>query len=267
MEHPPDFESSVDAFSVKLHNFDGPLDLLLYLIKKNEVEISDIPIVLITQQYLDTLELMQELNLDVAGEFLVMAATLIHIKSKMLLPRPETAAGVEGEEEDPRDALVRRLLEHQRYKAAAGLLHEREQLRAAQWQRPDQRVADIAGEDIEPELEVDLFSLLAAFQGVIARAKLRPKVLLPPEQIPVEVRIEQLLERLSETEAFGFDELFADVQDRAGLIVTFLALLEMIRLELVRVFQSGPFGPIRVYRRPRPAGAPHPIGDPEAHRG
>ena len=158
---------------------------------------------------------MQELNLDVAGEFLVMAATLIHIKSKMLLPRPETAAGVEGEEEDPRDALVRRLLEHQKFKAAAGLLHEREQLRAAQWQRPDERVAAIAGDDYEPELEVDLFSLLTAFQAVVERAKQRPKVLLPPEQIPVEVRIEQLLARLSETEACGFEELFADVHDRA----------------------------------------------------
>jgi segregation and condensation protein A len=267
MEHPPEFESSADAFAVKLDNFDGPLDLLLYLIKKNEVDISDIPIVLITQQYLDTIDLMKELNLDVAGDFLVMAATLIHIKSKMLLPRPETAAEVEGQEEDPRDALVRRLLEHQRYKAAAGMLHEREQLRAAQWQRPDDRVAHLAGDDLEPELEVDLFSLLAAFQGVIARAKLRPKVLLPAEQMPVEVRIEQLLDRLSDTQACGFEELFADVQDRAGLIVTFLALLEMIRLELVRVFQSGPFGPIRVYRRPRPAAAPHPIGDPEGERG
>jgi segregation and condensation protein A len=209
---------------------------------------------------------MQELNLDVAGEFLVMAATLIHVKSKMLLPRPETAAGVEGEEEDPRDALVRRLLEHQKFKAAAEMLHEREQVRAAQWARPDGRLAAVTGEDVEPELEVDLFSLLTAFQAVVQRAKQRPKVLLPPEQIPVEVRIEQLLARLSETEACGFEELFADVQDRAGLIVTFLALLEMIRLKLVRVFQSTGFGPIRVYKRPRPADAPHPIGDPEAHR-
>jgi segregation and condensation protein A len=196
-----------------------------------------------------------------------MAATLIHIKSKTLLPRPETAAGVEGEDQDPRDALVRRLLEHQKFKAAAGLLHEREQVRAAQWQRPDERLAAIAGDDYEPELEVDLFSLLTAFQTVMERAKLRPKVVLPAEQIPVELRIEQLLTRLSETQACGFEELFADVEDRAGLIVTFLALLEMIRLKLVRVFQSGGFGPIRVYKRPRPADAPHPIGDPEEHRG
>jgi segregation and condensation protein A len=252
----PDFESAIDAFPVRLDNFEGPLDLLLHLIKRHEVDIHDIPIALITQQYLDTIHLMQDLDLDVAGEFLVMAATLIHIKSKMLLPRPETAAGAEGEQEDPRDALVRRLLEHQKFKAAAGLLHEREQLRSAQWQRPDQVVAHIAGDEYEPELEVDLFSLLAAFQAVVDRAKLRPKVLLPPEQMPVEVRIEQLLARLSETEACGFEDLFADVQTRAGMIVTFLALLEMIRLKLVRVFQQGNFGPIRVYKRDRPDGAP-----------
>ena len=267
MDHQHEFESSPDAFPVKLDNFEGPLDLLLHLIKAHELNIHDIPIALITAQYLATIDLMQELNLDVAGEFLVMAATLIHIKSKMLLPRPETAAGVEGEEEDPRDALVRRLLEHQKFKAAAGLLHEREQLRAAQWLRPDERIAEIAGDDYEPELEVDLFSLLTAFQAVIQRAKLRPKVLVPPEQMSVETRIDQLLARLSETEACGFEDLFSDAHDRAALIVTFLALLEMIRLKLVRVFQSGSFGPIRVYKRARPADAPHPIGDPETHRG
>jgi len=263
----PDFESAPDAFPVKLDQFEGPLDLLLHLIKKNEVSIHDIPIATITAQYLDAIELMHELNLDIAGEFLVMAATLIHIKSKMLLPRPETAAGVEGEQEDPRDALVRRLLEHEKFKAAAGLLHEREQLRAAQWQRPDGRVAEIAGQEYEPELEVDLFTLLTAFQAVVERAKRRPNVLLPPEQISVEARMDQVLERLSESVACGFEDLFADIHDRAGLIVTFLALLEMIRLKLVRVFQSGSFGPIRVYKRPRPADAPHPIGDPETHRG
>jgi segregation and condensation protein A len=267
MAQPHEFESATDAFPVKLQGFEGPLDLLLHLIKKNEVSIHDIPIALITAQYLEAIELIEELNLDVAGDFLVLAATLIHIKSRMLLPRPETAAGDESLEEDPRDALVRRLLEHQKFKAAASLLHEREQLRAAQWLRPDGRIAEIAGEPFERELEVDLFSLLTAFQAVVQRAMHRPKVLLPPEQIPVEVRIEQLLARLSETEACGFDELFADVHSRSGLIVTFLALLEMIRLKLVRVFQAGSFGPIRVYKRSRPADAPHPIGDPEDHHG
>jgi segregation and condensation protein A len=266
VDHQIDFESAADAFPVKLSNFEGPLDLLLHLIRTHELNIHDIPIALITAQYLSAIALLQELDLDVAGEYIVMAATLIHIKSKMLLPRPETAAGVEAEEDDPRDALVRRLLEHEKFKAAAGLLHEREQLRAAQWLRPDGRVAEIAG-DYEPELEVDLFSLLTAFQAVVQRAKQRPGVPLPPEQISVEVRIDQLLARLSETQACGFDDLFADVHDRSGLIVTFLALLEMIRLKLVRVFQSGSFGPIRVYKRSRPADAPYPVGDPEGQRG
>src|SRR5260370_5490047 len=131
---------------VHLDNFEGPVDLLIHLIRKNELNIYDIPIAVITRQYVDAIQLMQELNLDVAGEFLVMAATLIHIKSKLLLPRPETAAGVDGEGEDPRDALVRRLIEHQKFKAAAELLHEREQVRSAQWQRPDQRMAAMAGD-------------------------------------------------------------------------------------------------------------------------
>ena len=237
MAQSDDFESSIDSLPIRLEavDFQGPLDLLMHLIKKHEVNIYDIPIALITQQYLDTINLMQELDLDIAGEFLVMAATLIHIKSKMLLPRPETSAVVAGDDDDPRD------------------MHE--------------RVAKIAGDDFEPELEVDLFSLLLAFQSVVQRTKARPTMVLPPEEMPVELRIEQLLDRLSETEACGFEDLFADVGDKPGLIVTFLALLEMIRLKLVRVFQSGGVGPIRVYKRPRPADAPHPIGDPEAHRG
>ena len=249
-----EFESLLEEYPVRLQNFEGPLDLLLHLIKKNEVNIYDIPIALVTQQYLDYLELMQELNLDVAGEFLVMAATLIHIKSRMLLPRPDPTQ--EDPEEDPREALVRRLLEHQRFKAAAELLHEKEIQRSAQWGRPDGRVAELVGDPPEPEIEVDLFSLMAAFRQVMDRMRQRPVVPLPAEQIPLERRIEQLLARLSETEACGFEELFADVQTRAGMIVTFLALLEMIRLKLVRVFQQGHFGPIRVYRRARPADAP-----------
>src|SRR5688572_24608205 len=258
------FESSPDAITVKLEAFEGPLDLLLHLIRKNEVNIYDIPISLITEQYLGYIELMQELSLDVAGEFLVMASTLIHIKSRMLLPRPETASLDPADEEDPREVLVRRLLEHQKFKAAAELLHERETLRSAQYIRPDASVADVAGDDYEPELEVDLFSLLAAFRGVLQRANRRPRMVLPPEQISIEDRMHQLLGRLSETEACGFEDLFADGDgSRPFMIVTFLAVLEMIRLKLIRVFQGGSFGAIRVYKRARPADAPHPIGDPE----
>jgi segregation and condensation protein A len=190
-----------------------------------------------------------------------MAATLIHIKSRMLLPRPDPTQ--EDPEEDPREALMRRLLEHQKFKAAAELLHERETLRSAQWTRPDGPIAEIAGEAPEPEIEVDLFSLISAFRAVVERTKARPKMYLPSEQIPIEDRIEQLLSRLSETEACGFEDLFQDIQTRAGLVVTFLAVLEMIRLKLIRVFQTGVVGPIRIYKRARPADAPRPLHDPE----
>ncbi len=258
---PADFESSPDAYRVKLATFEGPLDLLIHLIKKNEVDVYDIPIALITRQYLGYIELMQELNLDVAGEFLVMAATLIHIKSRTLLPRPDPVAS-DALDEDPRETLVRRLLEHQKYKAAAGLLHERETLRGAQFLRSDASVAAAAGDEYEPELEVDLFSLLAAFRGVLERANRRPQMVLPPEQISIEDRISHLLAQLSETEACGFEDLFADGDGSRGFtIVTFLAILEMIRLKQIRVFQTGGIGPIRVYKRVRPADAPHPIGD------
>ena len=258
-----DFESSPDAYQVKLDAFEGPLDLLLHLIRKSELNIYDIPIALITEQYLGYITLMQDLNLDVAGEFLVMASTLIHIKSRTLLPRPDPTQEDGGPEEDPREALVRRLLEHQKYKAAAELLHDRETLRSAQYMRPAERVADAAGDEYEPELEVDLFGLLSAFKGVLERASRRPIVILPPSQMSIEDRIKQVLGRLSETEACGFEDLFGDGDgSRPFLIVTFLALLEMIRLKLIRVFQSGGVGPIRVYKRARPVDAPHPIDDP-----
>jgi segregation and condensation protein A len=254
MSETQDFESILGDYPVRLEHFEGPLDLLLHLIKKHEVNIYDIPIALVTKQYLVYLDLMQELNLDIAGDFLVMAATLIHIKSRMLLPRPDPTQ--EDPLEDPREALVRRLIEHQRFKAAAELLHEKEIQRSAQWVRPDGRLSDVVGDLPEPEVEVDLFSLVTAFQQVLDRAKQRPRVVLPPEQIPIEARIEQLLVRLSTTDACGFEDLFADVQTRAGMVVTFLALLEMIRLKLVRVFQQGNFGAIRVYKRERVEGAP-----------
>ncbi len=258
------FESSVSAYPVRLQNFEGPLDLLLHLIKQNEMDIYDIPIAAVTQQYLEYLDILTELNLDVAGEFLVMAATLIHIKSRTLLPRPDPSQ--EQPDEDPREALVRRLIEHQRFKAAAELLHEKEIQRSAQWGRPDERVADVVGEAPEPEIEVDLFSLMTAFRSVLERARRRPYVPLPPEQISIEARIEQLMARLSDTVACGFEELFADIETRSGMIVTFLALLEMIRLRRVRVIQPGSAGPIRIYRVSPPASdAPAPSASaPEA---
>lgn len=259
------FESVLGDYPVRLQNFEGPLDLLLHLIRKHEVNIYDIPIALVTHQYLEYLDLMTEMDLDLAGEFLVMAATLIHIKSRTLLPRPDPKQ--DEPEEDPRDALVRRLIEHQRFKAAAELLHEKEIQRSAQWARPDERVAAMVGDAPEPEIEVDLFSLMTAFRQVLDRARKRPRVMLPPEQLSIEDRIEQLDARLSEQEACGFEELFADVDTRAGMIVTFLALLEMIRLKRVRVFQQTQSGPIRVYRRERPTDAPFSAPTPAAEGG
>ena len=254
-----EFESVLEDYPVRLDNFEGPLDLLLHLIRKNEIDIYDIPIVLVTQQYIEYIELMKELDLDTAGEFLVMAATLIHIKARTLVPRPETGGEDPEEEEDPREALVRRLIEHQKFKAAAELLHERQTVRSAQWGRADERLADLAGEPFERELEVDLFGLLQAFQSVLKRARARPGVPLPAAEVSIETRTRQLMERLANAGSCGFEDLFAGDAGRAELITTFLAVLEMIRLKLIRVFQSGSRGPIRVYRRETPDDAPKPI--------
>ena len=248
---PPDFESVLPGYPIRVSNFEGPLDLLIHLIRKNEVDIRDIPIVSITQQYLEYLDLMREINLDVAGEFLVMAATLIHIKSRMLVPRDKTADGA-AEEEDPRDALVRRLLEHQKFRAAAEMLHDRETMRSAQHARPDGRIEEIAGAPVERELEVDLFSLLQAFQAVLARRRELPHVPLPAESVPIEVRMREVLARLSAAEPRRFEELFEGASSRSDLITTFLALLELIRLRQVLVLQAAADGPMQIHRREAP---------------
>ena len=249
---PPGFESILPDYPVRLTNFEGPLDLLIHLIKTNEVDVYDIPIVLITQQYLEYLELMREIDLDVAGEFLVMATTLIHIKSRMLVPRVEAGVEQDEPEEDPRHALVQRLLEHQRFKAAAEMLHECETVRSAQWTRPDERIEEIAGVPLERELEVDLFSLLQAFQAVLTRARSREAgICLPAAVVSIETRMQQMLERLSDRAPCGFEELFDGAASREDLIATFLATLELIRLKRISVYQAGAFGPIRVSLRAR----------------
>lgn len=248
---PSDFESVLPGYPIRVSNFEGPLDLLIRLIRKNEVDIRDIPIVSITQQYLEYLDLMREINLDVAGEFLVMAATLIHIKSRMLVPRDKTADGA-AEEEDPRDALVRRLLEHQKFRAAAEMLHDRETMRSAQHARPDGRIEEIAGAPFERELEVDLFSLLQAFQSVLARRRELPHVPLPAESVPIEVRMRAVLARLSAAEPRRFEELFEGASSRSDLITTFLALLELIRLRQVLVLQAAADGPMQIHPRDAP---------------
>jgi segregation and condensation protein A len=260
VEAPEGMESTLpeDAPRIHLPVFDGPLDLLLYLIRKDKIDIHDIPIAPITRQYMEYLDLMQQLNLDIAGEFMVMAATLIHIKSKMLVPVDPTEAALDENQEDPRDALVQRLLEFQRYKEAAGVLHDKREVRAATWTRPDSVIPsfDDAGEEM---LEAGLFDLISAFKELLDRRKTLLSHEVEAEGKTVERRMDELLGMLREGESLEFLELFASLSTKAEMIVTFLALLELIRMKLVKVYQRGLFGAIRVFRPVGPeAGAPPP---------
>ena len=232
------------TYQVKLDLFEGPMDLLLHLIREHQIDILDIPIAKITEEYLRCLALMQELDLDVAGEFLLMAATLIHIKSKMLLPPEEGAEGEGLEEEDPRAELVDRLLEYKKFKEAAqtlGLL-EAEQ---AQLHRRGTPAIEL---EVEGPLSVSLFELLRAFQGVLRRADVPAPLEITPEELNVGQRILILLDRLTAESPLEFISLFAGSSRRAEIIVTFLALLELLRRRLATARQADPMGPIMVYR-------------------
>jgi segregation and condensation protein A len=259
IELPVGMESSLpeDAPKITLAEFEGPLDLLLYLIRRDKIDIHDIPIAPITRSYMEYLAVMEELNLDVAGEFMVMAATLIHIKSKMLVPIEPTEAQGDEDQEDPRDLLVQRLLEFQRYKEAAGILHQQAQIRAATWTRPETVLPafDDKGEEM---LEAGLFDLVSAFKELLDRRKTLFDHEVESEGKSIEQRIEELLAIIREGESLDFLELFATLETKADMIVTFLALLELIRLKRIKVYQRGIFGPIRVFRPigPDAAGAP-----------
>ena len=258
VEVPEGMESTLpeDAPRILLPVFEGPLDLLLYLIRKDKIDIYDIPIAPIARQYMAYLDLMQQLNLDVAGEFMVMAATLIHIKSKMLVPVDPTEAAGDENQEDPRDALVQRLLEFQRYKEAAGVLHQKGQVRAATWTRPDSVLPafDDAGEEM---LEAGLFDLISAFKELLDRRKALLSHEVEHEGKTVEQRMDELLAMLRAGESLDFLELFATLETKADMILTFLALLELIRMKLVKVYQRGNFDAIRVFRPVGPgAGVP-----------
>jgi len=250
-EQPPDVATPesvfpADAPRIRVVTFDGPLDLLLFLIRRNEIDIHDIPIAPITRQYLEYLELMRELNLDVAGDFMVMAATLIHIKSKMLLPLdPAEAPDEEGE--DLRAALVQRLLEFQRYKEAAGVLHHKGAIRAATWTRPDAVVPrfDDAGEEM---LEAGLFDLVSAFKELLERRKALLAHEIEPSGKTLEEAMQDLMALVPEGGSLDFIELFAAQQTKGDMIVAFLALLELVRLKRIKVYQRGVFGAIRVFR-------------------
>jgi segregation and condensation protein A len=234
------------SYQVRLDKFEGPLDLLLHLIKKNEINIYDIPIALITQQYLEYLSLMKSLNLAVAGEFLVMAATLVHIKSRMLLPTDDLEAD-EDDGPDPREELVRRLLEYKRYKDAAMQLDSRERLWREIFAR-EQSPAVPERSDEAPLEEVALFDLVDALHGVLARIPNKQSLEIMAETLTVKDRMNAILELLEGRESVTFLSLFDGQGHRMVIIVTFLALLELTRLGLIRVFQGETFGPILLTR-------------------
>lgn len=238
MDHP---------YQVRLDSFEGPLDLLLHLIKKNEINIYDIPIALITQQYLDYLSLMTSLNLSVAGDFLVMAATLVHIKSRMLLP-PDEKEPDDEEGPDPREELVRRLLEYKQFKEAASQLDHRERLWRDVFGREPGPPVPAQSDDEALLDDVTLFDLVDCLQAVLARTPNKRLIEITPESFTVKDRMNAILESLAEKESVTFLSLFEGQGQRLLIIVTFLALLELARLKLVRIFQGVAFGPILVTR-------------------
>jgi segregation and condensation protein A len=230
-------------YTVRLEVFEGPLDLLLHLIHKNELDIFNIPIALITEQYLDYLKLMKVLNLDIAGEYLLLASTLLHIKSKMLLPTPSEEEEEEGE--DPRAELVRRLLEYQKYKNAAAELEKRPMLDRDVFIRLMPAETEKPAE--EERMEVSLFELLEAFRQVLERTKPESFHEVILERISVEEKIEEILSRLQrENRSIAFHLLFPEQAPLRLVIVTFLAILELVKMKRVRIFQAVPFETIRL---------------------
>ena len=235
------------SYEIKLDIFEGPLDLLLYLIRKNEIDIYNIPIALITEQYLGYLDLMRSLNLDLAGEYLVLAATLIHIKSRMLLPPVESDDETE-EGEDPRAELVQQLLEYQTFKEAALNLEGRPLLERDVFTRgaPLEEPAD-AEEEEEAMIEVGIYELVQAFRRIISGLDQSEDLAIDTEKMSLADRINEIMERLSEEKQLTFTELLGERMDRKRIVYTFLAILELMKLRMVRAYQSGPFGAIRLF--------------------
>ena len=244
-----DVPSASDAaWSVKLPHFEGPLDLLLHLCQKHELDILEIPIAFVTEKYLEYLAVMQLMQLDLAADYLVMAATLAHIKSKMLLPAPPPGQDDDAlpeDEVDPRDALIRRLLEYQKYK------HAGEQLAARGIEGRDvflrgTPVEEAAAEGLAPLAEIPLFSLVEAFQRVLDRSKVRLSHDVVADRVSLSERIVELADLIESRKRSTFDELFDGLGTKFELVITFLALLEMTRLKMTRLFQAEPLGPLYV---------------------
>lgn len=239
-----------EPLKVKLPVYEGPLDLLLDLIQKNEMDIRDIQISVIAQQYLDYINQMRELNLEIAGDFLVMAATLLYIKSKMLLPLDEEEEEEEGP--DPRAMLIEKLLEYQTFKQAAQELGVLETERGKMFTR---QIADYYLQELDPAeagidtFSADLYDLLQAFHQVLAKASKEMVHEVFEEVVSIEEKMEEIRRRLEAEKRFPFSSLFAKPWSRNELIATFLAMLEITRLKQARVFQDKTFGEIMIERR------------------
>ncbi len=264
-------DSSSAGWSVQLPHFEGPLDLLLHLCQKHELNVLDIPVAFVTEKYLEYLAVMQLMQLDLAAEYLVMAATLAHIKSRMLLPAapPEQDDETEfADEMDPREALIKRLLEYQKYKHAAEELAAR----------------GVAGRDVfgrgmpvyggandpsgveptaaPPLAEIPLFALVEAFQRVLDRSKVKLSHDVVADRISLSDRIGEISELLTMRGRVAFEDMFDGLATKFDLVITFLALLEMTRLKMTRLFQSGPLGPLYVeLAAASPQGGPPATGE------
>ena len=231
-------------YTFRLEGFEGPLDLLLHLIQKNELDIFNIPISLITEQYLEYLQLMKVLNLDIAGEYLLMASTLLHIKSKMLLPK-SSEGEEEEEEEDPRAELVRRLLEYQKYKNAALEMEKRPLLDRDVFIRLS--LSEPEEEPEEERIEVNLFELLEAFRQVLERVKPESVHEVILEHMSVEAKIQEILALLEkENRSMAFHRLFPEQASRRVVVITLLAILELVKMKRIRIFQLAAFETIRI---------------------
>ncbi|HEY8459980.1 MAG TPA: segregation/condensation protein A [Blastocatellia bacterium] len=237
-------EARGDAYRVKLEIFEGPLDLLLYLIKKDEIDIYDIPISHITEQYLAYLDLMQELDIAVAGDFLVMASTLIYIKSKMLLPPEPKAGGEEDLSEDPRAELVERLLEYQKFKSAAQMLYSRSEIESACYTR-----GPLETDSSNPEVSATVFDLLRVFRDILKRAEAKIEMEIARDEMTVAEKLAQIHAMLEERDRINVRELFEMSRSKRELIITFLALLELVKEWKIYLTQDELFGDIFARKR------------------
>ncbi len=243
-----DAETASPAITIRLEGFEGPLDLLLHLIRREEIDIWNIPVARITEQYLEYLQLMRDLNINLAGEWLVMAATLIYIKSQMLLPPDPSSAAEEKNPEDPRTELVYQLLEHQKFKNAAQMLYTKEEVENSVWSCPPRDVIE-EGKDL---VAVTLFDLLRAFHEVVKRFEDQVRMEVEQEEVSIEQMIAEVRHMLLIHEHMLFSTFFRKAASKSHLIVTFLALLELVRLGEIWVYQKKAFDEIRIARSKDP---------------